>query len=143
MKRLGITLAALVALTASAGSAQANVGRASVGTHATSFGSILTDGAGRTLYIFTKDHGPSACYGDCAKAWPPLLTRGAPKAVRGADARLVASIRRSGGVRQVTYRGRPVYYYVGDRTAGQVLCQDVFEYGGRWLIMRATGKVVK
>ncbi len=140
-----VLLLAAALLLLGAPGAMAKVGRASVGTHSTSYGTILTDGAGRTLYIFTRDPigASSRCYGACAKAWPPLLTRGEPKAVRGADSDLVGSVRRKGGVRQVTYRGRPVYYYVGERSAGQVFCQDVFEYGGRWLIVRPSGKVVK
>jgi predicted lipoprotein with Yx(FWY)xxD motif len=118
---------------------------ASVGTHSSAYGTILSDGPGRALYIFTRDgHGASRCYGACAKAWPPLLlTRGTPRAVRGAKPSLLGSVRRKGGVRQVTYRGRPVYYYVGDRKPGQVLCQGVFEYGGRWLVVRASGKAVR
>jgi hypothetical protein len=33
--------------------------------------------------------------------------------------------------------------YVGDTKPGQILCQDVFEYGGRWLIVRPSGKLVR
>lgn len=142
--RLALIAAAVLVPAASAAPAMAATGRASVGTHRTGYGTILTDGAGRTLYIFTRDRqGPSRCFGACATAWPPLLTRGAPRAVRGADPRLVGSVRRRGGTRQVTYRGRPVYFYVGESKAGQVLCQDVFEFGGRWLIVRPSGRAVR
>jgi hypothetical protein len=43
----------------------------------------------------------------------------------------------------VTYAGRPLYYDVGDSRPGQILCQDVLEYGGRWLILRPSGKLVR
>ena len=39
----------------------------------------------------------------------------------------------------MTYRGRPLYYYVGDRKPGQILCQNVREFGGLWLIVRPSG----
>ena len=33
--------------------------------------------------------------------------------------------------------------YVGDTKPRQILCQDVLEYGGRWLIVRPGGKLVR
>jgi predicted lipoprotein with Yx(FWY)xxD motif len=44
---------------------------------------------------------------------------------------------------QATYSGRPLYYYVGDTAPGVVLCQNVKEYGGLWLVVRSSGKLVK
>jgi hypothetical protein len=43
----------------------------------------------------------------------------------------------------VTYAGRALYYYVGDRRPGQILCQDVFEFGGDWLVVRPSGALVR
>ena len=40
-------------------------------------------------------------------------------------------------------RGRPLYYYVGDRRPGQILRQDVFEFGGDWLVVRPNGAFVR
>jgi hypothetical protein len=36
-----------------------------------------------------------------------------------------------------------LYYYVGDRQPGQILCQDVFEFGGTWLVVRPNGTLVR
>jgi predicted lipoprotein with Yx(FWY)xxD motif len=114
-----------------------------VRTHSSRYGRILTDGGGRTLYLFTRDTSPrSRCYGQCAKAWPPLLARGKPGAGRGAHARLVGTTRRRDGSVQVTYRGHPLYYYVGDRRPGDVLCQNVVEYGGTWLVADPAGRPI-
>ena len=66
-----------------------------------------------------------------------------PKAGRGADTSLLGTIRRSDGSRQVTYAGKPLYYYVGDREPLQVLCQNVEEFGGLWLVVRPTGATVR
>jgi predicted lipoprotein with Yx(FWY)xxD motif len=106
------------------------------------FGDIVGDGRGQAVYIFDKERaGRSECYGDCARAWPPVLTRGRPVAGKGVRARLLGTVRRRGGKRQVTYRGQPLYYYVDD-APGRVLCHNVDEFGGLWLVVRANGRPV-
>jgi predicted lipoprotein with Yx(FWY)xxD motif len=59
----------------------------------------------------------------------------------GARAHLIATTRRRDGRLQATYAGRPLYFYVGD-APGRVLCHDVVEFGGRWQVVRATGRPV-
>jgi predicted lipoprotein with Yx(FWY)xxD motif len=117
---------------------------ATVSVRKTRFGRILTDGRGFALYLFTSDTGPrSTCAGACAKAWPPLLTNGVPRAARSARTGLLGATRRGDGRTQVTYRGHPLYFYVGDREPRQVLCQDVFEFGGRWLVVSPSGRAIR
>jgi predicted lipoprotein with Yx(FWY)xxD motif len=109
-----------------------------------SYGKVLFDGRGFVVYAFTHDHGRSACYGACAKAWPPYVAPTGTLAVgAGLKRSLLGTVTRANGRRQVTYAGKPLYFYVGDRRPRQILCQDVFEYGGRWLIVRPSGKVVR
>jgi hypothetical protein len=43
----------------------------------------------------------------------------------------------------VTYAGRPLYYYVGDRRPGPILCQSVAEFGGDRLVVRPSGALVR
>jgi predicted lipoprotein with Yx(FWY)xxD motif len=43
---------------------------------------------------------------------------------------------------QVTYDGHPLYYYVGDVKPGEILCQNVEEFGGRWLVVSRAGTPV-
>jgi predicted lipoprotein with Yx(FWY)xxD motif len=106
------------------------------------FGKIIGDGKGQAAYIFDKETTrKSECYGECAEAWPPVLTKGRPRAGKGAKARLLGTTRRRNGTRQVTYRGQPLYYYVHD-SPGNVLCHDVLEFGGLWLVIRRGGKRV-
>lgn len=108
------------------------------------FGTILFDGRGFVLYAFTRDtHGQSACSGACAKAWPPYIVTGRLIGRAGIAAGRLATVRRSDGSRQVTYAGRPLYYYVGDRKPRQILCQNVSEFGGLWLVVRPNGTVVR
>ena len=56
---------------------------------------------------------------------------------------LLGTTRRRGGRLQVTYNGWPLYYYVGDRRPGQILCQNVREFGGLWLVVRPSGQLVR
>lgn len=137
--RVALAVLALVALLVSAPSAMA----VRVDTASSRYGTILVSGKGLTLYAFTRDgRGPSRCFGDCARAWPPFLTKRPPRAVGRAKQRLVGSVKRGSG-RQVTYRGRPLYFYVGEDAPGEILCQDVFEFGGDWLIVRPNGALVR
>ena len=112
--------------------------------HSSRYGTVLFDGRGYVLYAFTRDRaGRSACYGACAKAWPVYFARGTLRAGRGVKRSLIGATRRRDGRRQVTYAGRPLYYYVGDRRPGQILCQNVPEFGGTWLVMRPSGRLVR
>jgi predicted lipoprotein with Yx(FWY)xxD motif len=116
----------------------------SVAAARSQYGTILFDRRGFVLYAFTKDSpGRSACAGACAKAWPPYIVTGSLAAGKGAAASQLGTIRRSDGSRQATYAGRPLYYYVGDRKPRQILCQNVNEFGGLWLVVRPNGTVVR
>jgi predicted lipoprotein with Yx(FWY)xxD motif len=107
------------------------------------YGSILTDGSDRTIYLFTRDRSTaSTCVGPCATAWPPVLTTGAPRHAGGLTAALGTTRRRDGTV-QVTYGGHPLYYYVNDVRPGEILCQNVDEFGGTWLVVSPRGTAVR
>ena len=108
------------------------------------YGPILFAGNGRTLYAFTRDpKHRTVCSGACAKAWPPFLVKTFPQAGKGANRTLLGSITRPDGKHHVTYGGRPLYYYHGEKKPGQVLCQGVSEFGGLWLVVRGSGKLVR
>ena len=107
------------------------------------YGRILFDGANRALYAFTRDpRAKTTCYGACAEAWPPYIVRGTLRAGKGTTRSLLGTTRRRDGKRQLTYAGKPLYYYVHDGK-GEVLCQNVREFGGLWLVVRASGKLVR
>jgi predicted lipoprotein with Yx(FWY)xxD motif len=111
-----------------------------VSVESSRFGPTAVDRNGFTLYLFTKESGRrSECYGACAAAWPPYLLKGRLRAGRGIRRSLLGTTRRSDGSRQVTYRGHPLYHYVGEKHAGEIFCQNVNEYGGDWLIVKPDG----
>jgi predicted lipoprotein with Yx(FWY)xxD motif len=107
------------------------------------FGRVLADAKGEAFYLFDKEQrGTSECYGDCAIAWPPVLTKGHPRAGRGATRSKLGTAKRRNGTRQVTYAGHPLYNYVQD-SPGRILCQNVDEFGGLWLVVKPSGKPVR
>jgi predicted lipoprotein with Yx(FWY)xxD motif len=106
----------------------------------TSLGQVLVDAKGRTLYLFRKDkRRKSRCSGACAANWPPLMTKGHPRAGAGVVASRLGSIRRKGGGRQVTYFGHPLYRYVGDFGPGDTSGQGVSAFGAKWFAVQASG----
>lgn len=144
MKRLLIATAlASLALGGLAGEAMAKKGSKLRIERDAEYGKILVNGGGKALYLFTKEKkSRTACYGDCATAWPPYLTKGKPVAGKGLKKKWVGSTRRTDGKRQVTYRGHPLYFYEHD-TPDLILCQDVFEFGGLWLLVNPRGRAVR
>lgn len=116
---------------------------ATVDLHNSSLGSILVDAQGKTLYLFEADkNGKSACSGPCATAWPPLLSNGAPQAAMGASASLIGTTARGDGGSQVTYAGHPLYYFVGDKAAGDVTGEGIDQFGAKWYVVGKDGKKI-
>lgn len=104
-------------------------------------GMVLVDSKGMTLYEFQKDQGEeSSCYGECAKAWPPLLTAGEPQPSNGADASMLGTTERKDGTMQVTYNGRPLYGFEGDKAPGEANGNNVDAFGAEWYALESSGE---
>jgi predicted lipoprotein with Yx(FWY)xxD motif len=104
------------------------------------FGTILFDDTGQAVYVFdVETTAEPRCYGDCAEAWPPVLSGGAPRGGRGVEAARLGTTRRSDGSTQVTYAGRPLYFYAHEGKH-EVECHDVFLNGGTWYAMQPDGQ---
>jgi predicted lipoprotein with Yx(FWY)xxD motif len=83
-------------------------------------GSYLTDTKGMTLYSFKKDApGKSACTGDCIAKWPVFYTK---KVIvsKKLDKKDFSVMTRGDGIKQTTYKGRPLYYFANDAAAGDM-----------------------
>jgi predicted lipoprotein with Yx(FWY)xxD motif len=103
-------------------------------------GMVLVDSKGSTLYDFHQDKGTqSACYGTCAGAWPPLLTKGEPQPSNGASAGKLGTTKRKDGTTQVTYAGHPLYAFSGDKKPGEANGHDVSAFGAQWYALKASG----
>ena len=102
-------------------------------------GTILVDGEGNALYLFTNDTGPeSTCTGGCLEAWPPLL--GEPTAEGDADAGLLGTTERDDGSLQVLYNDHPLYHYAADAAPGDTNGQGV---GDVWYLVSPAGDAVQ
>ena len=126
-------------------SATISVGKPTrLGAVRSSLGRIVVDGTGRTLYLFEKDKNHrSACYGACARYWPPLLSHGKPVARAGVKQSLVGTTRRRNGSKQATYAGHPLYRYVGDSRPGQTNGAGLDDFGGGWDPISPSGRKVE
>jgi predicted lipoprotein with Yx(FWY)xxD motif len=103
------------------------------------FGVMLFDDRNQAIYLFDAEVDDTpACYDECAADWPPVLTDGDPQAAGAVQGNLLGTTQRSDGTIQVTYGGHPLYFYAHEGP-GQVLCHDVDEYGGTWLVVTPEG----
>lgn len=96
----------------------------------TKFGKVLV--SGKTLYTLKASQ--TACTASCLAVWPELvLPKGVTKATAGSGVSKskLGSVSRPGGVRQVTYGGKPLYYFSGDTGRGQVN-GNVTDTWGKW-----------
>ena len=125
-------------------SSSAKASKATVDLAKTDVGDVLTGPSGRTLYLFEKDKSPkSTCSGECANDWPPLMASGKPAAGSGVKASMLGTTKRSDGKEQVTYNGHPLYYFEGDKKAGQTAGQGVDAFGAEWYVVGANGAKVE
>ena len=147
MKRLlaVVTILALGVGAVTAIAASAPTKPATVKVRKVSLGRILVNGKSQTLYLFEKDKkGKSACSGQCAKFWPPLLTKGKPKAGSGVKASLLGTTKRSDGTTQVTYNKHPLYRFLNDNNkVGATKGEGVNAFGAEWYVVGTNGKKIE
>jgi predicted lipoprotein with Yx(FWY)xxD motif len=83
-----------------------------------------------TLYTFAKDtKGKSACIGQCAMNWPPVMAYGDAK-----PSGRLSIVTRDDGSKQWAYRGKPLYLWTKDTKPGDIT-SDGFN-NGAWHLAR-------
>ena len=103
------------------------------------FGTMLFNDNKQAIYIWELEESTKPeCYGDCADAWPPVLTDGAPQAAGSVKNELLGTTKRTDGSTQVTYNGHPLYYYAHEK-AGEVKCHNIKTHGGLWWVIQPNG----
>lgn len=84
------------------------------------------------LYTFDNDQagsGKSTCNGDCAVNWPPLIVD-----TNATSYGSYSIITRDDGKKQFAYKGKPLYYFYGDKKPDD-LNGDNFA-NGKWHVVR-------
>jgi predicted lipoprotein with Yx(FWY)xxD motif len=108
LKLLSLSTVATVVLAAAAFAADSSA------TPPAAKNGMFVNAKGMTLYTFDKDTpGKSACNGQCATNWPPMLVADGGKAA--GDWTIVV---RDDGLKQWAYKGKPVYGWVKDTKPG-------------------------
>jgi predicted lipoprotein with Yx(FWY)xxD motif len=122
-------------------------GTTTVRSEKSSDGTILSVTGGfnhatATLYAFSIDTASvSKCTGMCAIFWPPVLTRGSPKAGPGVSQSALGTLQRPDGTLQVTYHGHPLYFFAQALNSG--LGGDaVPAFGGTFYAVTVNGTLV-
>jgi predicted lipoprotein with Yx(FWY)xxD motif len=113
--------------------------------HVGTLGTVLVTNKGFALYVYAPDAGRHVtCTGGCATAWPPLLVHAGQTIAAGPGIRpgLLGTDPNPGGGRVVTYRGWPLYTYLGDAAPGHAAGQGADDDGGYWWAMRPSGQIV-
>jgi len=107
-------------------------------------GTFITDGTGKTLYMFTPDDGQAAptCNDQCAASWPALTASAASDVTvgDGLDQSKIKLEARADGTQQVVYGDYPLYYFAKDSAAGQTNGQGV---GSKWYVVGNDGEPIK
>ena len=110
-------------------------------TASTDLGTFLTGRDGLTIYFFGADMTPgvSACEGDCLTAWPPVTVPPGNSVAGGEGvAGVLGTMTGTDGSTQVTYDGRPLYYWQGDTEAGQTTGHGVNDI---WWVADVSGQL--
>jgi predicted lipoprotein with Yx(FWY)xxD motif len=123
------------------GSMPPNPAALTLGTNTTDLGTFLTGKDGLTIYYFAADTVPgvSVCEGDCLAAWPPVTVPPGNSVAAGEGVTGVIGLSTgTDGSTQVTYDGRPLYYWQGDTEAGQTTGQGVNDI---WWVADVSGNL--
>lgn len=94
------------------------------------FGEVLADGD----TVYTLKPNSTACAAKCRKIWPPVVLRTGkihPVAGSGVSASKLGTKSVKGVGRQVTYKGKLLYWYYRDTAPGQVK-GNVTDTWGTW-----------
>ena len=104
------------------------------------FGTLLVAGNDT---VYTLKPSKTTCTAKCLKVWPPVaLPAGmsAATAGTGVDAAKLGTKAMADGTMQVTYNGKPLYWFFKDKTPGQVK-GNITDKWGKWLaVVTVPGK---
>jgi len=88
---------------------------------------VLVDSQGLTLYRLSgEENGKFICTSSaCTQVWHPLTASGTPSGSVGS----LGTVTRPDGVKQVTYKGMPLYTFAQDQAPGEAKGQGIKDVG--------------
>lgn len=136
--------AVIIAVSGASSNAKPSVAPSSaISVKQTSLGKTLVDANGRTLYLFASDTRDVSRLSQAGQAvWPPFTATTKPRALSGAVASQISTIKKVNGTAQIAYNGHPLYYYVGDQKPGQTAGQGLNQFGARWYVLTPSGVAI-
>ena len=136
-------VAAIVTTTGGSARTPPTTPMASISVANTSLGRVLAGPNGRTVYLFEGDKHELSTLSAAGRAvWPPVTASVRTRAAGGARAADIGIINGADGTHQVTYNGRPLYYFVGDQRSAQTNGQGLNEFGARWYVLSPAGAAI-
>jgi predicted lipoprotein with Yx(FWY)xxD motif len=136
----GVGIAAAASHPTTARAAQA----ATLSTRMTSYGKILVNAKGSTVYLWVKDKKGSkktACTKACQAVWPLLTVSGKATAGPGVNKKLLGTFKVEGKT-EVTYNGWPLYTFKTDARPGQIKGEGNKTFGGAWWLVSPSGNAI-
>jgi len=110
------------------------------------YGKILVNSKGYTLYLWTKDKpNESACSGPCLGVWPFVTVSGTPTAGPGVNAKLLSTITvkvKGKTEHEVTYNKHPLYTFISDVKAGIISGEGSKQFPPAWWLVSPTGNAI-
>ena len=119
------SLGAVAVLPATIAAAASNTVKVSAQTMGNNGKVLVADG--KTLYVLAPG---KRCNAACLAIWPPLTASKGATAGSGVQKSKLGTTKDSQGVRQVTYNGKPVYWFTGDSKG--TLKGNVTDQWGKW-----------
>ncbi len=112
-------------------------------TNRTKLGEVIAGQAFRTLYTFQTDDGkPIDCRGECVSTWLPVIVGAAGVSVSGnIDRSKVGAVEFSKQSNQLSYNGRPLYFFADDDGDASVAGAGKESYGAVWFAMTPDGEL--
>lgn len=99
-------------------------------------GTILVDASGKTLYTLTNNGQAVACAGPCLTVWPAFTVFAGTTPTGGPGVTGLGVVDGPNGDRQVTSNNLPLYWFSGDKAAGDVNGEGIQSFGGVWHVVK-------
>jgi predicted lipoprotein with Yx(FWY)xxD motif len=111
--------------------------------HSGTYGAVLVDSRGLSLYTLSNSENKMVCTGKCLSFWPPVVVSKSTTHVDlgpGVTGE-IGFMPLTKTTKEVTFDGYPLYTFVKDTGPGQSHGEGVVAFGGTWELVRPAALV--